>query len=434
MIEPINREAVAAGHQLGRRQVGWAAVLLLAGLGLAGAVIVIPRLTADPNQLWSQARADYEARRFDQAAAKLDQLARLRPPTGLDELLRGEVAVAGDHIDDALAHFGSIPDSDPMASRAWLRRAQLERGRHRIRVAEEALLHALKLDPSLVQARRELIYIYGMQLRRREFREQFSALADLIPLTFSDVFTWCLMGNVIWEAREVSADLAEFVRADPTDRASRLALVETLLQLRQLDEAASVLSVLPDSDPDARAVRARMAIDRGDDEATEKLLADGPVDHPVLARLRGQLAYIRKDWKEAVHHLRLSYAAEPDNRNTLFMLGSSLRELGDVEGSKRYLEAAANQDRLNGLFQIAATFKTQRIKFVKPEVLHELAVACEAANLIPEARAWYHLALGVDPVDRVAQQGLFRLNQQAKETAELKESKKTTETTDKKGD
>ena len=44
-----------------------------------------------------------------------------------------------------------------------------------------------------------------------------------------------------------------------------------------------------------------------------------------------------------------------------------------------------------------------------PELLRNLAAACEALGLLPEARAWYGLALARDPVNPETQIALYRL-------------------------
>jgi tetratricopeptide (TPR) repeat protein len=265
--------------RFGRRQLVWTVLSVVGLLGVAGAVAVLARPKVIPDRLWVQAKDDFEAKRFDQAEAKLAQLAKVREPTGLDLMLRGEVAIAQNRIDDALAYLGRVPDETPMAAMAWLYHGQLELRRSRIRVAEEAFLHALKLDPKLERARRELVYIYGVQLRRADLRKQFAALSEQVRLKFWELFTWCLTLNVVWEPMESAADLERFVKADPTDRFSRLALAETLRQLQRLDEAEQVLSALPDTDPEARATRVRLALDRNDEKAAEALLADGPAEH-----------------------------------------------------------------------------------------------------------------------------------------------------------
>ena len=66
-----------------------------------------------------------------------------------------------------------------MAAQARMLAGQTELRRDRVRLAEELFHAALALDPRLVQAHRELIYIYGMQLRRRELSREFMALSKL---------------------------------------------------------------------------------------------------------------------------------------------------------------------------------------------------------------------------------------------------------------
>jgi tetratricopeptide (TPR) repeat protein len=397
--------------RLVRRRRVWAAVGLLA-LVLAGAAAVLAWPAGNPDQLWNQARADFEARRFPDAERKLGRLARLRTPTALDWMLRAQVAMGLDRNDEALADLAHVPDDHPMAPQARLQAGQLELRRHRAKAAEEAFLHALELDPKLVQARRELVYIYGMQLRRKELSAQFAALSALVPLTFEHVFTWCLTRGVVWEPTEVSADLARFLKADPSDRWSRLALAESLRQLGRLDEAEATLAALPAADPDALEGRVRLALDRGDPRAADELLAGAPPElagHAGLARMRGRLAFGRHDGPEAIRQLRIAYAADPDNRDTLFFLGHALRMVGDEAAAKPFLDAARDQDNLNTLIQHAASPRLRE----NPKLPFQLGAACEAVHRVPEAKAWYKLAIARDPLDPEAQRALYRLEAQA---------------------
>lgn len=376
------------------------------GLGAVGAAARLSWSDADPDRLWNQARTDFEARQFDEAGEKLRRIALLRPPTPLDWMLRAQIAMAADRNEEAIEGLKQVPDGHPMASQARLQEGQLELRRHRARAAEAAFLQALKLDPKLVQARKELVYIYGMQLRRRELSEQFAKLSELVPLSFQHVFTWCLTQGVVWEPSEVSADLAKFLKADPSDRSSRLALAESLRQLGRLPEAEATLAALPPADADAREARVRMALDRGDTQGAEAMLADGPAGHAGLARLRGRMAFARNDAPEAIRQFRLAYAADPDNRDTQFFLGHSLRRLGDEEAAKPFLDAAHDQDNLSTLIQRAAS-PTQR-KY--PKLFLQLGAACEALRRFPEAKAWYKLAIAQDPLDPDAQRALYRVN------------------------
>ncbi len=380
----------------------WIAGAAIAALGALAAWGAWGRGGADPERIRREAEADVQAGRYGRAAAAL---ARIQDPVPRDRLLRAEAARALGRPDEALAELDRIPDGDPDAPRARLLAGQIELRRDRVGRAEAALLAALKLDPTLVPAHRQLIYIYGMLLRRRELNEHFNALSRLGPMTFDNVFHWCLTRNAVWEPHERVGDLRRFVAADPSDRQSRVALAETLRQIGRREEAAQVLSVLPESDPDARAVRARIALDRGDDRAVEAILSGGPADHPELARLRGRFALAHRDGPAAVWHFRAAHAAEPDDRDTVFGLGSALALAGDRAAAEPFLRDSRAYDTLGALMTRAANPANHK----DPALLRALGAACEAVHRIPEARAWYDLAVRADPVNEEAQKALYRL-------------------------
>ena len=200
-------------------------------------------------------------------------------------------------------------------------------------MAEERFQEALKLDPELIPPRRELIFIYGMQLRRPEIQEQFRELAKRTALSYDEVFLWNLSRGNNWEAKEHSGLLREFLEADPNDRWSRLALVGSLSDLGLLDEAEKELDWFPKDDPDALAAQARVALKEGDPARIDELLAQGPQEHAELARMRGQVALSRRDAEAALRWYRLADRLEPDQRETLFGLGRALQLAGDREAA-----------------------------------------------------------------------------------------------------
>src|SRR5690348_7799288 len=110
MTIPLDDFIPAPAKGARRRHLGWVGVLL-AGLGLTVLVAVLARPKVDPDKLWNEALRDFETRQFEQAEIKLEQLADLRQPSGLDWMLRGEVAIAKNRIDEALADLERVPDS-----------------------------------------------------------------------------------------------------------------------------------------------------------------------------------------------------------------------------------------------------------------------------------------------------------------------------------
>ncbi|MFO0908373.1 MAG: tetratricopeptide repeat protein [Isosphaeraceae bacterium] len=381
-------------------------VMIVLGTGLLTFFLLVKKQAAsDPELLWREAEADFLARHYDRAETKLARLARLREPTPLDRLLRAQVGMIRNRPEEVLADLAAVPDGHAMAPQARLLAGQFELRRRRLRSAETLLRQALKLDPTLVQAHKELIYIYGMLLRRRELNDAFRALGQVAPLTYDNVFHWCLTRNSLWEPKEIVSDLTAFVQADPEDRWSRLALAETLRQLGRLEEAEQVLKPLSETDPEALAVRARIALDRNDEAAVEAILDRGPSDHAELARIRGRLALAKQDVQAALRAFRLAYKSDPDHRDSIAGLGQSLAMTGDTKAAAPYLAAARNHDALGTLMQRAATEAGRS----DPALLRALGSACEAIHRIPEARAWYELAIRGNPLDAESQKALFRL-------------------------
>jgi tetratricopeptide (TPR) repeat protein len=378
---------------------------LIVGTIVFPAVFVAGRPKLGADQIWRNAEVDLQNEHIDKAEAAVAKLAHLRSPTPNDWMLRAQVAMARSRTDEALADLAKVPDDDPLGAQARLMAGQLELRRYRTRSAEALFHEAIRIDPKIVQARKELIYIYGVQLRRKELAAQFLALSQLVPLTFDNAFHWCLTRNTMWEPLELTRMMERFLKADPDDRWSRLSLAESQRQLHHLDEADKAVAALPDSDSDALAIRVRVALDRNDERAAEALLAKAPKDHAELARLAGRLALAHGDATAAVRFLRAAYRAEPDNRDILVALANALALAGDPEAGK-IRTASRNHDVLGTLMQRASINANRR----DPKLLRQLGAACEAIQRLPEARTWYNLAIGLDPLDKEAQQALFRLN------------------------
>ncbi len=333
---------------------------------------------ADAEAVWVRAQADLDAGRIDGAERSVDRLRRLREPTDRDRLLRGRLAVARGRPDQALAELALVPDESPLAASARLGGGQVELRRKRFRHAERLLREAGRLDPRLIQAHRELIFIYGFQLRRAELSAEFLALSNLTDLGFQELFNWGLLKNDSWEPSEAAETLGECVAADPEDRWSRLALAEDERRLSLLDKAEATLAPLPADDPEAIAGRARIALDRGDAEAAGRLLASGPASDPALARLRGRLALARRDTAAAERQFRLALTLEPESREAVSGLIAALKLRGDARAIEPYRDQLGRLDRLQALIQRAVAPRERG----DPELPILLGDACAALHRV----------------------------------------------------
>ena len=380
------------------------------GLGILAAAAAIacngPR-AEDPDQLWRDAESSLRARRFDDAQGLFERLGKARAPLPRDWMLRAQIALARKQADEALAALAEIPDDAALASQARLLAGQIELRRDRARFAEKYLLEAIRLDPKAAQPRRELIFIYGMQLRRRELSEQFTALSEISALRYENLFHWCLMRNCQWEAGEVAQTLGKFLEADPEDRESRLALADNDRRLGLYDAAEEALAPLPENDHRALALRVMILMERRQEDRAEELLAADHSDDPELARLKGRIALARRDGPEALRWYRIAYDDDRTNRDAVFGLIHAYDLCGQPEKAAPLRKEAEALEAFNSLVQRMATPAGRS----DPDMIRHAARACAQAGLIPEARGWLKLAISRDPLDASAQQELFRFNE-----------------------
>ncbi len=364
----------------------------------------------NPEAIWQQSQQDFRAGRYEQVSQGLDQLSQLRAPTPLDWFLRAELAAIQERLEEALADLAHVPDGHPIAAEAHLIAGQIQRRRDRVRLAEGEFLHAIRLDFSIMQAHRELIRIYGIQLRRPEFNREFQAIQRLTVLSFDDVYHWTSVRNNLWGPSDVAEDLMRFVAADPLDRWSRLALADILRRMHRETDALLDASELAPDDPEALAIRVQIALDLEDGKEADRLLALGPADNPTLARLRGRKALAQRDAEEAVRQFRIAYAAEPDDNETLSGLRVAYFLTGNEKEATFFREAATNLGRLNSLLQRGRAEGARN----NLELLRDFGVTCASLHRDSEARAWLGLAIAANPLDTEAQRALARLGTESR--------------------
>ena len=379
--------------------------LAIGAVGLGALWLAFARRKPDPDRLWQLAHEEFDAGHPDRTEAALATLKALRVPTPMDHLLTAQVALFRHNDAQALSDLAAVPDDHSMAPQARLLQGQVELRQGHPHAAETFLKGAVKLDPKLVQAHKELIYIYGILLRRSELQAEFRTLSGLTNLTAEQAFVWCLTRNSTWDAKELTEKLEGYIKFDPADRMSRLALAENYRALGRREDAEKALTALGDSDPDARALRALLALDVGDDVRAEAISKEGPANHPELARLRGRFALALRDGPAAVQYYRAAYEADPDHRDSLFGYGQALMLVGQKEAAAPFVAAARDHDALGTLMQRAAVPASRS----DPALLRALGAACERIHRLPEAKAWYRLAIDADPLDPEAQKSLFRI-------------------------
>jgi hypothetical protein len=96
---------------------------------------------------------------------------------------------------------------------------------------------------------------------------------------------------------------------------------------------------------------------------------------------------------------------DPDDRDANQGLGAALQRLGDPE-AKKYQQIAARRDQYKRI--IVASGNSARIDL---GVFAQIGEICESLGRPDQARVWYQVAIGWNPLDAEAQKGLNRLGQ-----------------------
>jgi tetratricopeptide (TPR) repeat protein len=401
----------------GRARIALLGAAIVLGIGTAFVAVAIWRVQArpDPDRIWREAEANIRVGRTVQAEALLARLSSLRQAKAEDWVLRAQVSVARERFDEALASLRQVPAQHPLAAEAWFMTGRIERQSHRLRHAEAAFRRAIELEPGLVKAHKELVYLFGVQLRRRDVDAEFKALSRLTTLSHHDLFTWCVTHFSVW-APDIADDLESFIKADPLDRFSRLALAKLLVDKPGMENRVErTLDTLPPSDLAAAAIRIELRLNHGRISEAVALLDQSPRHRPELARLRGRIALMRGDVASAIDHFKNALSDEPYDRVSLSELGRALLIKGEKTSAAIYLAQARRLDDVYN-FVVKVRRPDQENRASDPAHLGRL---CEAAGLLAEARGWYLLAIARDPLDAQAQQALWRLREAGSQRVNL---------------
>jgi tetratricopeptide (TPR) repeat protein len=114
------------------------------------------------------------------------------------------------------------------------------------------------------------------------------------------------------------------------------------------------------------------------------------------------------DTAAAASYFRAALQKDPRDRDAIYGLGVALQRVGDPQ-AKEYLQIASRYDTLKR--EIVRCANSQKIEL---EVFARLGQTCESLGRLDQARVWYQVAIGWDPLDARAQQALTRLDRAAK--------------------
>ena len=378
----------------------WLTVLVVLVFGVM-AWTIIQKARQRAEEEYHEALAQIAAAQGDWAGAAAEARALLEwnPKSDAAWLLLSDAEFRRGNIAAALDSVLRVPSNSPNGALARLLEGTLHYVAGQGRPAEAAWKESLRIDPRSIDARRRLVFLYAVELRRPELRRVLWELDELGAIETRDLVLLSGSTFIVWNATELQGTIEKLLAGDPEDVAVRLAAGRYRRRQNDLDGAQMILKEacrLAPADPEARAALIECLIDCNElNEARGHLVQTPPSwnQDSRLTYLRGRVAEESDDADEAIGAYRQSVAGDPDYREAQYHLGQLLLQCGQSAEAEPYLKRAEKLAELEIL--LGTLVDTRRPAEYAPAVARlELELGHEEL-----ASAWYSEAVRLNPSD-----------------------------------
>ena len=311
-----------------------------------------------------------------------------------------------DRHDGALAELADGPRHQRARLAGRLQAGQIELRRDRARVAERFFRKALELEPDLVKAHSELIYIYGYPTPPPRAERRVPRLTELAPSTSRRRSSGASRAGWSGSPARPRPSLEQVRRRPTPTTASRgspwprcsAGSTATPTPTRPSPPSRPTTPRPAPSAPSSRSTAATRRRPRPSSPTRpEEPPRPGPAPRPAGVGPRRRHGGRRRLPRRRRRRARTT--ATPSSASP-----SALQHVGDPEAA-RYLDLSAGHERLGTLVQR----RDPRLATTNPALIRELGAACAAVGRLPEARAWYNIAIRRNPLDTEAQQALYQI-------------------------
>lgn len=369
---------------------------------------------ASPAPAWSEIEAATRAQQWPRVESLLTRWLGVHPGHGQASVMLAALLSARNDDRAAGDVLQKVAPADPWASRARFGLGEIALKSSNAAEAEREYLAAANLDPKAMEPRQKLIYLYGLQQRSDEARQQLWGIHEATndPRVLIDLVLELTKPDL--DVRGVGQEIQVFLAKTPEDPFLRRSWGLALLGQGRFDEAYPHLQAASASlvnDPWGRFGLAECSIALGQAAArsVDALMGDPPEEPrqqslwwTLRARIEDSLG--RSD--VALGSLRNAIQADPKNIEAHYRLGRSAKRAGHEEESKT---ALAEADRLRARVDaVKRAFEPLRRQGFEAgiELFQSLAEVCEAAGWQAEAAAWWRHLLDLDPRNTRAKSGL----------------------------
>ena len=343
---------------------------------------------------------------------------------------RLQIAAYFDKIEDpnrAIEQLEKIQGEDKLASLARLNEGRLHFIRTRLASkAEVSLKKSVAIDPKQTEAWALLASIYDIQNRLPERDQCYAKLDELSSLNRDQLIHWTCRRRPDAGIREIGELLGAFVKADPTDSISALALADHLRLQGDFESASKLTEKVLENQSDntilisSQILNAEIAWDRGDLNLTEKILSEAKAKMEIkhdatlqsrFYRISSLIQISRKSYQRAESDLNQALKNKPLDREINQLIVQVQRFQKQPELARKY-ESQLNQiDRLEDLAQksTASLYRDDKLW------LEKIADIAAQSGRDQVAMAWLRQILVKDPLNSEIQKKIYQIGERLKE-------------------
>ena len=280
--------------------------------------------------------------------------------------------------------------------------------------AIDAFNHSIEINPQHTRAHRWLGIIYYDSGAMRLATEHLRKVADLDT---SDVRALFLSGRIHADYEQFQEAVQDFGRLldrnPPTELevTARVAMSESLCELRRLEDARSALEGCPEVAA-VFATKARIEEAAGNVTAAADFAQSALELNPKNRRARlvlGRMHVGQKEFSEAIEVLQLAVEQHPFDHETRLLFGRSLLAEGDTEKGQMEIERATE---LKDTFLKFSDLHQDAIKQpFNVDLRLQLGQFAERLGKFEIAKSWYRAVLGLQPDNEMALQAIQKLDQ-----------------------
>lgn len=207
-----------------------------------------PVVKPDVAGLLAEARSALNLGDVQKAGGALDRILLADPENAEALIERSKLwSLIGDY-DSALSDLRKVTASKTAkrsastTSAAWTLEGSIQLQRHRARDAERCLLEAWKQDQGSIQPLDILLRLYVLQMRRIETRKVLELIETHRSLLLQEIVLYSDAGGSIIDEADAVEQLKQFLKADPEDESTAIALMRYYLASEKYVEAESLLA------------------------------------------------------------------------------------------------------------------------------------------------------------------------------------------------